>query len=287
MSLYPSLEDLKVDQYAKAQEAATVDAARVLTGQPIQKPSAGMYSGLGLEELVEYGGLDISEGSIVRHMGMEVAEQMKTERLAVVTKSNDAGIVRAQIQQGVRELVLAKDQLGKLGIAVKSIDKGIFVAFVWQGSCAAQVGLRFGDQILQIDGEFVAGWKTDKAMTALKKAQEQRVSLVVRDRPFERTVTLVKDHLNHAGFLFKNGDITALVKDSSAARNGLLINHNIIEVNGQNVVAMKDEEIQRILSESPQSVTLTIMPNFIFSHLIKGIGFSSLKKYMDHSIPEL
>ena len=31
------------------------------------------------------------------------------------------------------------------------------------------------------------------------------------------------------------------VKDSSAARNGLLINHQLVEVNGQNVVGLKDE----------------------------------------------
>jgi len=29
------------------------------------------------------------------------------------------------------------------------------------------------------------------------------------------------------------------VKDSSAARNGLLIDHHMVEVNGQNVVGMK------------------------------------------------
>ena len=63
----------------------------------------------------------------------------------------------------------------------------------------------------------------------------------MRDRPYERTVTVVKDSMNHVGFVFRNGEITALVKDSSAARNGLLINHQLVEVNGLNVVGLKDD----------------------------------------------
>lgn len=41
------------------------------------------------------------------------------------------------------------------------------------------------------------------------------------------------------GFLFKKGKITAIVKDSSAARNGLLTDHQICEINGQNIIGLK------------------------------------------------
>ena len=41
---------------------------------------------------------------------------------------------------------------------------------------------------------------------------------VVLFRPFERTITLQKDSLGHVGFIFKNGKISSIVKDSSAAR---------------------------------------------------------------------
>ena len=50
-------------------------------------------------------------------------------------------------------------------------------------------------------------------------------------RPFERTLTLHKDSTGHIGFMFKEGKITAIVVESSAARNGLLIEHNLLEVN--------------------------------------------------------
>lgn len=47
---------------------------------------------------------------------------------------------------------------------------------------ASLVGLRFGDQILQIDGRDCAGWSADKAHRAVKKASAERILLVVRDR---------------------------------------------------------------------------------------------------------
>ena len=48
-----------------------------------------------------------------------------------------------------------------------------------------------------------------------------------------------KDSAGHIGFVFKQGKITAIVKDSSAARNGVLTEHQLVEVNGQNVVGLK------------------------------------------------
>ena len=58
-------------------------------------------------------------------------------------------------------------------------------------------------------------------------------------RPFQRTVTMHKDSAGHVGFIYKSGKITSLVKDGSAARNGLLTDHYICEINGQNVIGLK------------------------------------------------
>ena len=43
-------------------------------------------------------------------------------------------------------------------------------------------GLRFGDQILQINGENVAGWDTDKCMNFLKKSSPEKIVFAIRDR---------------------------------------------------------------------------------------------------------
>lgn len=42
---------------------------------------------------------------------------------------NDAGIRRAEIKQGIREVILCKDQDGKIGLRLKSIDNvSIFIS---------------------------------------------------------------------------------------------------------------------------------------------------------------
>ena len=89
-------------------------------------------------------------------------------------------------------------------------------------------------------------------------------------RPFERTITMLKDSGNRAGFGFKHGRIEKIVQDSSAARNGILTEHQLLEVNQQNVIGMPDKEIARILDGSARSVTLTLMPAKVFDQLIKG-----------------
>lgn len=58
----------------------------------------------------------------------------------------------------------------------------MFIQLVQANSPAALAGLRFGDQVLQINGQNAAGWSTDKAHKALKAAAETRIELIVRDR---------------------------------------------------------------------------------------------------------
>jgi len=185
-----------------------------------------------------------------------------------------------------RIVILCKDGAGKVGLKVKAIDKGIFVALVINGSPASMGGMKFGDQILQINGENVAGFSAEKVHGIFKKAGVNNIVLAVRDRPFERTLTLHKDSTGHVGFQFSSGKITAIVVDSSAARNGLLIEHNLLEVNGQNVVGMKDKEISKIIDDAGQVVTVTVIPNFLYRHIMKNMHYSLVKK-MDHSVADL
>jgi len=75
--------------------------------------------------------------------------------------------------------------------------------------------------------------------------------------------------------------------DSSAARNGLLVEHNLLEVNGQNVVGVKDKEIGNIIEEGGNVITVTIIPSYIYNHIMKSMSSSLVKKMMDHSIPDV
>lgn len=299
MSLYPSLEDMKVDHMAQAQHQMTAQAQQAQQPIAYQQQAGVMPAAAGgssmYPSLDDFMGMQLSHEVIQQQMpstGQQVVQynpqgSAMTPYTAPITGEANMGMMRAEVKQGVRQIICCKDQTGKVGMRVQHINKGIFVSLVQAGSPAAMAGLRFGDQLLQINGTTLAGMDRDKVMSILKKADGTRIEMAVRDRPFERTITLQKDSTGHVGFIFKDGRINSIVKDSSAARNGLLIEHAILEVNGQNVVGLKDKGISEILTGSERSLTLTIMPEFIFDHMLKNMSSSLVKKKMDHSIPDM
>ncbi|XP_051879714.1 syntenin-1-like [Pristis pectinata] len=295
MSLYPSLEDLKVDKVIQAQSSYVANSGNlaILSETATSEQSDGVLYPRLYPELSQYMGLNLNDEEIQKNMSLVPAPDQTVARpssvnymVAPVTGS-DVGLRRAEVKQGIRELILCKDQDGKIGIRLKSIDNGIFVQLVQANSPASLAGLRFGDQVLQINGENCAGWSSDKSHKVLKQASDQKISLIVRDRPFERTITMHKDSTGHVGFIFKNGKITSIVKDSSAARNGLLTEHNICEVNGQNIIGLKDTQIADILATAGNVITITIMPSYIHEHMMKRMASSIVKSLMDHGIPEV
>uniref|UniRef100_A0A0D9SBF6 PDZ domain-containing protein n=1 Tax=Chlorocebus sabaeus TaxID=60711 RepID=A0A0D9SBF6_CHLSB len=293
MSLYPSLEDLKVDKVIPAQTAFSANPANPAILSEASAPisqDGNLYPKL-YPELSQYMGLSLNEEEIRANVavvsgaplqGQLVARPSSVNYMVAPVTGNDVGIRRAEIKQGIREVILCKDQDGKIGLRLKSIDNGIFVQLVQTNSPASLVGLRFGDQVLQINGENCAGWSSDKGHKVLKQAFGEKITMTIRDRPFEWTITMHKDSTGHVGFIFKNGKITSIVKDSCAARNGLLTEHNICEING-----LKDSQIADILSTSGTVVTITTMPAFIFEHIIKRMAPSIMKSLMDHTIPEV
>ncbi|KAL2104333.1 hypothetical protein ACEWY4_001201 [Coilia grayii] len=300
MSLYPSLEDLKVDKVIKAQSQFVQTTTPALTEGPYQPVAAGLGtpgSSLypNLQELGEYMGLNLNSDEVQKNLALvpmadsQVAVPVGAGVAGMVrpVTGTDIGIRRAEIRQGLREIILCKDQDGKVGLRLREIDNGIFIQLVQANSPGALAGLRFGDQVLQINGQNCAGWSTDKAHKALKTAAEQRIELIVRDRPFQRTITMHKDSSGHVGFIYKSGRITSLVKDGSAARNGMLTDHYICEINGQNVIGLKDTQIKDILTTSPTTMTITIMPKFIYEHMLKKMSGGLLRSAMDHSVPEV
>ncbi|XP_055920068.1 syntenin-1-like [Eupeodes corollae] len=308
MSLYPSLEDMQVDKLVQNQRAMVNEVIQFSQDAPVATPAitspypvANVQNGTVVyPALGNFLGLELSDEMIRQNMPEYMTDTTDTAieparnspypsnngLIAPVTGNNVIPAV-AQVNHSIRELILCKDSKGKVGLRVQSIDNGVFVCIVVKGSPAAMAGLRFGDQILQINGTLVSGYSVDKIHKMLKTSGNNNISVVVRDRPFERTVTLLKDSKGSMGIVFKNGKITDIVKDSSAARNGVLINHNLLEVNGQTVVAMKDKEIGKIITDAPgNTIKITIIPSFLYEHLIKKLSTSFLRGKMDHSVPE-
>ncbi|XP_040571992.1 syntenin-1 [Lepeophtheirus salmonis] len=313
MSIYPSLEDMVVDHMMTAQSAnAPVWQNPAMNNQSAPASSSAgtiLYPGLG-----PYMGLELTEGEIRYNMphylpysgvagpasnsgssnGSAIQLPMPSMTRGYGSGGSNSGLVAPlssnsvpQLSHGVRQIILCKDGSGKVGLRVKSIDKGIFVCLVTKSSPAALGGIRFGDQILQINGDNVAGYSAEKVHDIFKKAGVNNIVLAVRDRPFERCLTLHKDSTGHLGFQFKDGKINSIVVNSSAARNGLLIEHNLLEVDGQNVVGMKDKEIRKIIDEGSPTLSVTVIPSYIFRHMMKNMSDSIVQKLMDHSTQEI
>ena len=55
---------------------------------------------------------------------------------------------------------------------------------------------------------------------------------------------------------------------STHSSNGILTEHCITEVNGQNMIGLKDKEIAEVFAQSPRTVTITIMPKFVYDHMV-------------------
>lgn len=314
--LYPTLEDMQVDHIIQAQQSlinqANASGRAISAGSPAYPASSAPppYTAgspgyavasapspsVLYPQLENYMGLEITPQMIEQHNQQivpaapnQVAQRSMysgSMQIAPIT-GNNVGIKRAEIKQGVRQITLCKDQDGKIGLRIRAVNNGVFVSFVHDNSPASLAGLRFGDQILQINGENVAGWDNDKTVKFLKKALPERITMAIRDRPFERTITLQKDSAGTVGFVFKDNKITAIVKDSSAARNGVLTEHHMVELNGQNVIGLKEKDIKQIVEGCGRTVTVTIIPSYIYEHIMKNIGSSLIRKHMDHSVPDL
>lgn len=172
MSLYPSLEDMKVDQIGRAQAQAfsamqqqqhqfsqvasapayTMNPYPEMNPQPASAPTA-------YPDLFDYMGMELSHDMIAANMPEYLTQrtgQVSAYSAGVVAlptnmvaplSGNSVGLARAQVTHGVRELILCKDAKGQVGLRAQAINKGLFVSVVVKGTPAALGGLRFGDQV--------------------------------------------------------------------------------------------------------------------------------------------
>nr|XP_058894353.1 syntenin-2 isoform X3 [Kogia breviceps] len=119
------------------------------------------------------------------------------------------------------------------------------------------------------------------------RARQDGAAAAGHRRPFQQNVTMHKDSTGHVGFVIKKGKLISSVKGSSAARNGLLINHYVCEVNGQNVLGLKDKEVTEILATAGNVINLAIIPTVIYEHMVRKLSPALLHHTVDHSIPDI
>ncbi|KAB0398124.1 hypothetical protein E2I00_001478, partial [Balaenoptera physalus] len=278
-TLYPSLEDLKVDQamqgmqvptagpagQSRCPEAKAMELQQVEKTKQLQTSPSVLYPNLA--ELESYMGLSFSSHEVQQNLPQIPEGASVGSGLGPLTGPGGGAGVREQHGSSGRirgQTAAWRRDLGSWWAGRADcgdcLPQGLFVQLVQANTPASLVGLHFGDQILQIDGRNCVGWSTGKAHRVVKKASAEKIVMVVRDRTFQRIVTMHKDSTGHVGFAIKKGKVISLVKGSSAARNGLLINHYVCEVNGQNVIGLKDKEVMEILATAGNFINLAIIP---------------------------
>uniref|UniRef100_A0A0R3RSZ8 PDZ domain-containing protein n=1 Tax=Elaeophora elaphi TaxID=1147741 RepID=A0A0R3RSZ8_9BILA len=193
---------------------------------------------------------------------------LENECIIAPITSQCSGLAKANLTHGVRKVILNRIKGKKYGLRMRAVNQGVFIQLVAEGSPAAAAGIRFGDQLLNLNGTEVVGMTGQKVMDLMKKSKHE-VILVLRDRPLARTITLHKDAAGLLGFSFKDNLITAVMQETSASRNGLLINQRIIEIDGRNVMAFKNKAMKSCLDDAPMTVTLTLMPAEFYDEITK------------------
>lgn len=189
MSLYPTLEDMGADKIVQAQTQAFNEAIATATSgsapppysSAIVYPSLGNYLGLDLSpETIRANMPEFSEGALI--LSPNGSAPSGNGGVVAPLSGNSMVPARAEVSHNIREFILCKDAKGKVGMRVQAKDNGIFVCIVVKGSPAALAGLRFGDQILSLNGTIVSGYTVDKIHSMLKKSDKNNISVVVRDR---------------------------------------------------------------------------------------------------------
>uniref|UniRef100_A0A0N5AXF8 PDZ domain-containing protein n=1 Tax=Syphacia muris TaxID=451379 RepID=A0A0N5AXF8_9BILA len=317
-TLYPSLEDMIVDQYQSVQRQTNDDLAYwseagantfhsdvaalpKVPSAPLYEPETPQCYSIYphappyfITEAAENPLISSSQTKLPVKQPINDQIIMGSAVMVAPLTSLSTGVQKANITHGVRQVKLAKNKKkDKYGLKFRCINKGVFVQFVAKGSPAAAAGIRFGDQILKVNDVEVLGKDGDKVSEFMmlfyyylmtKPKEAETVTLTVRDRPFERTMTLHKDSTGTFGFGHKENLIVSINKDSSASRNGLLTDHRILEIDGRSIIGYSTKEVKNCLKEASNTATFTLMPADRYDELVKKLGTSLMRK-QDHSIP--
>lgn len=144
MSLYPSLEDMRVHKVVQAQQKAFTHQMNAQTTPLALGDSAAsvveesnLYPGLG-----NFMGLELTNEMIALNMPGNTALPSTTYPSTMIAplSNQTVGLKRAHITHGIREVTVCKSADNKIGLRVKDINNGIFITLVCKDSPAALVG---------------------------------------------------------------------------------------------------------------------------------------------------
>lgn len=126
--------------------------------------------------------------------------------------------------------------------------------------------LNIGNHIISVNGQSLVGLPLEKCQRIIKACRKHSsVRLVVVDCPPVVEVLIRRPHPHYQlGFSVQDGMICSLLRGGIAERGGIRVDHRIIEINGQSVVAVSHEKIVQLLSSSVGEIHIRTMPTSVF-----------------------
>uniref|UniRef100_A0A0X3PJQ7 Protein lin-10 n=1 Tax=Schistocephalus solidus TaxID=70667 RepID=A0A0X3PJQ7_SCHSO len=157
-----------------------------------------------------------------------------------------------------KEVLVPKQRGESLGVVIVESGWGsvlptVVLANMHPAGPAARCGqLNIGNQIISVNGQSLVGlplatcqsfFKATKNMTAVKL-------MVVNCPPVVEVLIRRPDQRYQLGFSVQDGVICSLLRGGIAERGGIRVDHRIIEINGESVVAVPHERIVQLLANA-------------------------------------
>uniref|UniRef100_A0A0V0JAE4 Protein lin-10 n=2 Tax=Schistocephalus solidus TaxID=70667 RepID=A0A0V0JAE4_SCHSO len=171
-----------------------------------------------------------------------------------------------------KEVLVPKQRGESLGVVIVESGWGsvlptVVLANMHPAGPAARCGqLNIGNQIISVNGQSLVGlplatcqsfFKATKNMTAVKL-------MVVNCPPVVEVLIRRPDQRYQLGFSVQDGVICSLLRGGIAERGGIRVDHRIIEINGESVVAVPHERIVQLLANAVGEIYIRTMPTSIF-----------------------
>ncbi len=130
-------------------------------------------------------------------------------------------------------------------------------------------GVHVGDQLLNINGITVAGMKPQEIYNIINRIDiMESINTNIKSRPYGKIHQLHKDLTgNIIGVTLKNKKITNIIRDTSCARNGVLIDHYIVNVDGKDVTSYNNTQLIEYIKMRSNIVTIIVYPDNFYKAL--------------------
>ncbi|KAF7257154.1 hypothetical protein EG68_05067 [Paragonimus skrjabini miyazakii] len=171
-----------------------------------------------------------------------------------------------------KQIVIPKQRGEPLGVVIVASGWGSLLPTVLLANMnptgpAARCGqLNIGNHIISVNGQSTVGLSLNACQQIIKACRSQTsVKLSVVDCPPVIEVLIRRPSLHYQlGFSVQDGVICSLLRGGIAERGGIRVDHRIIEINGQSVVAVSHEKIVHLLASSVGDIHIRTMPTSVF-----------------------